>query len=121
MNNGDAKPFASTPGRDAARDRLCTFDVAQCYYNQRHRLEGRPVRFLLGDVRDRDRLTRAFEGIDCDRLLGGPDYRARARPWQLDGALWPGRMEARPDEGRQLMPNGPMDFRGRASDCSGSR
>lgn len=36
MNSGDAKPFASTPGRDAARDRPCTFDVAQCYYDQRH-------------------------------------------------------------------------------------
>ena len=36
MNSGDAKPFASTPGRDVARDRPCTFDVAQCYYDQRH-------------------------------------------------------------------------------------
>jgi FlaA1/EpsC-like NDP-sugar epimerase len=38
-------------------------DETKQFY-QRHRLEGRPVRFLLGDVRDRDRLVRAFEGID---------------------------------------------------------
>jgi len=38
-------------------------DETKQFY-QRHRHRGRDVRFLIGDIRDRDRLVRACEGID---------------------------------------------------------
>jgi UDP-N-acetylglucosamine 4,6-dehydratase/5-epimerase len=38
-------------------------DETKQFY-QRHRHRGRDVRFLIGDIRDRDRLARACEGID---------------------------------------------------------
>jgi FlaA1/EpsC-like NDP-sugar epimerase len=38
-------------------------DETKQFY-QRHRHRGREVRFLIGDIRDRDRLARACEGVD---------------------------------------------------------
>jgi UDP-N-acetylglucosamine 4,6-dehydratase len=38
-------------------------DETKQFY-QRHRLRGRDVRYLIGDIRDRDRMLRACEGID---------------------------------------------------------
>jgi hypothetical protein len=39
MNSGDAKPFASTPGRDVSLDQPSTIDVARYYYDQRGSIE----------------------------------------------------------------------------------
>tara|TARA_R110002096_G_scaffold25004_3_gene78618 strand:+ start:2483 stop:3502 length:1020 start_codon:yes stop_codon:yes gene_type:complete len=43
-----------------SRDELKQYEMAQVFSGEKHRC----VRFFLGDVRDRDRLVRALQGID---------------------------------------------------------
>lgn len=43
-----------------SRDEFKQYEMAQSFSDQRHR----PLRFFIGDVRDKERLQRAFQGVD---------------------------------------------------------
>ncbi|MBF0506842.1 MAG: UDP-N-acetylglucosamine 4,6-dehydratase (inverting) [Nitrospirae bacterium] len=43
-----------------SRDELKQFEMQQVYND----IKGDPIRYFLGDIRDKDRLYRAFEGVD---------------------------------------------------------